>query len=80
MEQELRHNLLECLAELKTLTGLSEQSIAQSAINDNTFFIRLTDETRSRPAGFTIRTYDRLMDWMSDRKTKALNELGKEAQ
>lgn len=60
MEQELRNRLFETAELVRAITGLSEQAIGQRAIKDNTFFRRL----RENKAGFTIKTYDRLMAWM----------------
>lgn len=61
MEQELRDRLFETAAKLKALADISEQTIGQKAINDNTFFKRAREG-----AGFTVKTYDRLMAWMDD--------------
>ncbi|WP_041544386.1 MULTISPECIES: hypothetical protein [Chelativorans] len=60
MEQELRSRLFETAERLSSLTGMSEQTISQRAIKDNTFFKRV----RENGAGFTVKTYDRLMEWM----------------
>lgn len=60
MEHELRNRLLETAERLRDLTGITEQAVGQKALKDNTFFKRL----RSGNAGFTVRTYDRLMTWM----------------
>lgn len=60
MEQELRAKLFETAERLTALTGITEQSIGQKAINDNTFFKRV----RENGAGFTVKTFDRLMGWM----------------
>ena len=60
MEQELRTQLFETAERLTALTGITEQSIGQKAINDNTFFKRV----RENGAGFTVKTFDRLMAWM----------------
>jgi len=75
MEHELRNNLIAAAEELNALCGISEQSIGQMAIKDNTFFPRIRGEGKPRPAGFTIKTYDRVMGWMEDRKSAALLEL-----
>lgn len=60
MEQELRTKLFETAERLTKLTGMSEMAIGQKAINDNTFFKRVRDNG----AGFTVKTFDRLMGWM----------------
>ena len=60
MEHELRTRLLETAERLRATHKISEETIGQKALNDNTFFRRL----RSGKAGFTVRTYDRLMTWM----------------
>lgn len=67
MEQELRTRLFETAELVTAVTGLSEQSIGQKAINDNTFFKRV----RENGAGFTVKTYDRLMAWMKAELVKA---------
>lgn len=64
MENELRANLIASAERLTALTGISEKTIGQKSINDNTFFPRIRGEGVDRPAGFTVKTYDRVMDWM----------------
>lgn len=59
MEQELRKTLLETAAEVCEAFGITEETIGQKALNDNTFFRRMRGG-----AGFTVKTYDRLMAWM----------------
>lgn len=66
MEQELRTRLFETAALVTAVTGLSEQAIGQRAIKDNTFFRRV----RQHNAGFTVKTYDRLMAWMKAELSK----------
>lgn len=70
MEQELRTRLFETAETVTAITGLSEQAIGQRAIKDNTFFKRV----RERNAGFTVKTYDRLMDWMNAEIANAKRE------
>lgn len=70
MEQELRTQLFETAERLTTLTGITEQSIGQKAINDNTFFKRVRDNG----AGFTVKTFDRLMTWMDEAEKSAKKE------
>lgn len=79
MEQELRQNLIDAAAELKALVGVSEQTIGQMAIKDNTFFSRIKGEGRPKPAGFTVKTYDRVMEWMRKRKEDAVRSSEGEA-
>lgn len=67
MEQELRTQLFATAERLSTLTGITEQSIGQKAINDNTFFKRVRDNG----AGFTVKTFDRLMAWMDEAEKSA---------
>ena len=59
MEQELRTKLFQTAERLTKATKVSEQTIGQRAISDNTFFKRVREG-----AGFTVKTYDRLMSWM----------------
>jgi hypothetical protein len=68
MEQELRNRLFETAERLTALTGLSEMAIGQKAINDNTFFKRVRDNG----AGFTVKTFDRLMGWMEQAEAEAI--------
>lgn len=70
MEQELRSRLFKTAERLSALTGITEQSIGQKAINDNTFFKRV----RENGAGFTVKTYDRLMEWMENAEAEATAE------
>lgn len=72
MEQELRNRLFETAALVTAVTGLSEQAIGQRAIKDNTFFRRV----RQHNAGFTVKTYDRLMEWM---KAQLISKQGRAA-
>lgn len=67
MEQELRNRLFATAERLTKLTGLSEMAIGQKAINDNTFFKRV----RVDGAGFTVKTFDRLMVWMEQAEADA---------
>ncbi|MBZ9759454.1 hypothetical protein LB553_00945 [Mesorhizobium sp. CA8] len=66
MEQELRNRLFETAALVTAVTGQTEQTIGLRAIKDNTFFRRV----RENNAGFTVKTYDRLMEWMRAELTK----------
>lgn len=59
METELRNNLISTAAMLAAQKDMSEETIGLRAIKDNTFFKRIRGG-----AGFTIKTYDKLMGWM----------------
>lgn len=61
MEHELRSQLLEKAAAVCKARQITEETIGQKALKDNTFFKRMRGG-----AGFTVRTYDRLMSWMDD--------------
>lgn len=60
MEQTLREQLLFLANGYATATGVSEKTIGKRAINDNTFFDRLAEGN-----GFTVKTYDRVVRWLS---------------
>lgn len=68
MEQELRNRLFETAERLTALTEMSEAAIGLKAINDNTFFRRVRDSG----AGFTAKTFDRLMAWMDAAEAEAI--------
>lgn len=59
MENELRNNLLSMAAMLSAQKEMTEETIGLRAIKDNTFFKRMRGG-----AGFTVKTYDKLMNWM----------------
>lgn len=61
MEHELRNNLISTAAMLAAQKDMTEETIGLRAIKDNTFFKRVRGG-----AGFTIKTYDKLMAWMKD--------------
>lgn len=65
MEHELRNNLIAAAAKLAE-RGITEETIGLRAIKDNTFFKRMRGGS-----GFTIKTYDRLMAWMTDQIERA---------
>lgn len=71
MENELRSQLIAAAEELSKVAGISEQAIGQGALKDNTFFARIRGEGRDKPAGFTVRTYDRVMAFIADEMAKA---------
>lgn len=59
MESELRAKLLATAEKCTRMTKLSEPAIGLKAIKDNTVLRRIREGS-----GFTIRTYDRLMEFM----------------
>lgn len=61
MEHTLRSALTLLVARFSEKTGLSAPTIGKRAINDNTFFARLA----KGETGFNIRTYDRIVGWLS---------------
>ena len=71
MENEMRQTLLDKADQLLVLGGVSERTIGQAALGNNTFFFRLRGIPPNPPAGFTIKTYDRLIVWM-DKKIAEL--------
>jgi len=60
MEETLRTHLFECAALFEKATGVTPATIGKRALNDNTFFARI-----SEGQGFTVRTFDRVMEWLS---------------
>lgn len=61
MEETLRAHLFELADAFEKSTGVSRPSIGKAALRDNTFFRRL-----SAGDGFTIKTFDKLIQWFSD--------------
>jgi hypothetical protein len=61
MEDTLRAHILSLAAAFEQATGSSWRTIGKVAMNDNTFFVRI-----GRGDGFTIRTFDRILQWFSD--------------
>ena len=59
MEHELRAKLISTAERCTRLTEMSEATIGLKAVKDNTVFKRIRGG-----AGFTIKTYDRLMAFM----------------
>lgn len=59
MEQELRAKLISTVERCSRLTEMSEATIGLKAVRDNTVFKRIRGG-----AGFTVKTYDRLMAFM----------------
>ena len=71
MEHELRTKLIETAERLCAVSKLTEPGIGLAAIKDNTFFARIRGEGRDKPAGFTVKTYDRVMAFMEAELAKA---------
>ncbi len=67
METVLRANLAALLAEYSLRAEATAAMVGRQALNDNTFFTRL-----GAGANFTVRTYDRLVQWFSDRWPEGL--------
>ena len=65
MEKELRTNLIKRAEYLAKVKGLTEETVGLRALKDNTFFKRMRGG-----AGFTVKTYDRLMAWMDAELTR----------
>ena len=61
MEESLRSGLLATVAAFEAATGISAKTVGKRSINDNTFFPRI-----SAGDNFTVKTYDRVIGWMSD--------------
>lgn len=61
MEETLRHHLLKCAALFEEATDITPATVGKRALNDNTYFARI-----ATGQGFTIRTYDKVMEWLSD--------------
>lgn len=59
MEHELRAKLIATAERCSLLTGMTEATIGLKAVKDNTVLKRVRGG-----AGFTIRTFDRLMSFM----------------
>lgn len=61
MEHELRAKLISTAERCTRLTKMSEATIGLKAVKDNTVFKRIR-----KGAGFTVKTYDRLMAFMEE--------------
>jgi hypothetical protein len=61
MEQELISNLSAVFAAFKTVSRLEPSTIWMRAVGDARFMRRI-----SAGSGFTVRTYDRALNWFSD--------------
>jgi hypothetical protein len=61
MEESARADLLLLASTFSDAACVSLQAIGQRALNDNTFFARV-----SAGSNFTLRTYDRLVRWFAE--------------
>lgn len=61
MEEILRQHLIDVASKFEAATGISVASIGKRSMNDNTLFARL-----AAGQGFTVKTYDRVIQWFSD--------------
>lgn len=61
MEEILRQHLIEAAQAYEAATGISMPTIGRRAMNDNTVLARL-----AAGQGFTVKTYDRLIAWLSE--------------
>lgn len=66
MEQELRARLIATAERLARLRKMSEATIGLKAVKDNTILKRIRTGS-----GFTIKTYDRLMEFMESEIAEA---------
>ena len=60
MEEILRQHLIMVAQAFEAATGVTMPTIGRRALNDNTILARLAGGQ-----GFTVKTYDRLMAWLS---------------
>lgn len=65
MEKELLENLLSAVDAYCAAVGKTRKSVAWRALNNNKFF----DQVEAG-GGWNVRTYDKLMQWLSDRWPK----------
>ena len=61
MEETLRHQLAQCLSLYESLTGVKPSAVSRRAVNDARFVDRVL-----AGEGFTVRTYDKVVQWLSD--------------
>lgn len=61
MEETLRSHLHLLATRYAETLGVSVASVGKAALRDNTFFQRI-----EAGEGFTIRTFDRALQWFSD--------------
>lgn len=62
MEETLRLHLLRLADLYGEANNVTRPSLGLEILRDNTFFRRISDGQ-----GFTVRTYDRVVQWFSDR-------------
>lgn len=62
MEELLRLRLSATCAAYVEATDVSRAKVGSLILNDNTFFRRVLEDRQ----GFTVRIYDRVMQWFSD--------------
>lgn len=60
MEETLRQHLIAAAQAFEAASGITMPTIGRRALNDNTLLPRL-----AAGQGFTVKTYDRLMLWLS---------------
>lgn len=60
MEEILRQQLIAAAQAFEAASGMTMPTIGRRALNDNTLLARL-----AAGQGFTVKTYDRLMSWLS---------------
>lgn len=61
LEISARNNLISLAETFASATGVSLATIGKRALNDNTFLARIVHGQT-----FTVRTYDRVVQWLSD--------------
>lgn len=61
MEETLRLQLAQCLSLYEGLTGVKPSAVSRRAVNDARFVERVL-----AGEGFTVRTYDKVIQWLSD--------------
>lgn len=61
LETSARNSLIDLAETFAAATGVSLATIGKRALNDNTFLTRIVHGQT-----FTVRTYDRVVQWLSD--------------
>lgn len=62
MEETAKATIIDLANRFSDATGVSPSTIGKRALNDNTFFSRIS----GTDATFTLRTFDRLLAWFSE--------------
>ena len=62
-ENEIRAHVLERAKRFAAATGRSLSSISEEAVRDSKFLANV-----ERGANFTVRTYQRVLDWLSEQE------------